>query len=174
MITPRLRLQGDFDVTVAFRDFRCTIPDGLDGSIHLVVEFESDDLAECRIYRSFNRFHPEQGDESTCTAGVFRSIQGQRQFNYPAVPPEESTAGRLRFVRRGEVLYYLYAENDSSHFRLIHKEKVGTADVRPGSLRLVVETNREGLTEVVWKSIEIRTGGIRGKIVPPRLSNVNE
>lgn len=166
-ITPKLQLEGDFDVVVKFRNFRCDVPDGLDGNSHLLLAIGKKDWADCRIYRSFNRFHPDQGEEHFCSAGVSRYSNGKWEFEHPATTAEESTSGQMRFVRRANWLYFLYAQDDSPFFRLIHKEEVGAAKTLPDSLKLVLETNQKGLTEIVWQSIRIRADGITGMGIGP-------
>ena len=44
--------------------------------------------------------------------------------------PFEADAATLRLARRGKTMYYLVAERDSPHFRLIGKEILSDADLR--------------------------------------------
>jgi len=166
-ITPKLQLEGDFDVVVDFRNFWCDVPDGWDGTAHLLLSIGKKDWVDCRVYRWFNRLHPESGQEHFCSAGVFRYNNGTWKLEHPSTMAEESTSGQMRFVRRGSWLYFLYSQDNSPFFRLIHKEEVGTAKTLPNSLKLVLETNQKGLTEIVWRSIRIRAEGITGRAAAP-------
>jgi hypothetical protein len=86
-------------------------------------------------------------------AAIFEKRGGETQYLFFINPAEESNAGRLRLIRRGSTLSYLYAENDSTEFRLVHSETISEADA---TAKLVVGHHKAGFSQVVWKNLTVR------------------
>ena len=63
-------------------------------------------------------------------------------------------------ARRGNKLYFLFAEKDSSYYRLIGNETLSDADLHYGGIRMHTMTYGPGTTKVVWKKVRIRGTGI--------------
>jgi hypothetical protein len=77
----------------------------------------------------------------------------------------------MRLIRRGSQLYYLYAEDDSPEFRLIHSQEVGTAPTRTAGVRLVLESHKEGgMAEVTWRRLIVRAASASGPLTSPAWS----
>jgi hypothetical protein len=68
----------------------------------------------------------------------------------------------MRLARRGDTIYFLVAERDSSNFRLIRTEKVSAADVRADGLRLFVQTKDDAQVQAVWKNLTVRAEKLSG------------
>jgi hypothetical protein len=169
-IAPQVTLAGDFDITVTFDGLRTSVIEGGEGNIQLLAALDDERRTECRVYRKHYVFSGGRS-EQLAQAAVFQRRGGQTDYSFPASPAEESTSGRLRLARRGSQLYFLYAEDDSPEFRLIHSQEVGAAPTRAGGVRLVLESHKEGgLAEVVWQSLVIRAESAGGPIASPALS----
>jgi hypothetical protein len=67
------------------------------------------------------------------------------------------------------------AEGDSSQFRLVSDEEISDAKLNAGGVRLVAMTHEEtGLTEVVWRSIEVRATRLSGPAMENRAEAVEK
>ena len=157
MIAPRLAVEGDFDIIAAFEHFESMPAEGGSGGLFLEAILDNAKANECRIYRRLvrHRATPQpivQASYVTYEAGGTR----RSRFNYEAV---EAAAGRLRLARRGETVYFMFAEGDSPNFRLFGTQTSTLDNV--ADVRLSAQTQGEGVTKVVWKSVKIRADRIK-------------
>jgi hypothetical protein len=157
-IAPHLTVKGDFDVTAAFEQFSSDPGEGGSSGAFLHVLLNDAGLSECLVFRR-DFWHPTEPKPIVQAAYNTRKVGGVRRDKLPD-ETSEATAGRLRLSRRGETVYYLFAEHDSPHFRLIATQATTTDDVN--SVRLMADTFQDGLTTVVWKSLTIRANGLSG------------
>jgi hypothetical protein len=68
----------------------------------------------------------------------------------------EASAGRLRLVRRGNTVHYLFAEHDSPVFRRLRSEEVSDRPTVQDGIGLLTDCNGNGQTQVLWKSITLQ------------------
>lgn len=151
MLSPPL-LSGDFDVIAEFSGLSTDVVIGGEGNVQLSLKLDDERASELYLFRKHYVLDGAKSEEIIQPA-IFEKRGNETQYNFFSAPAEESTAGRMRMVRRGTTLFWLYAERDSSEFRLIHRETVSDADA---SVRLVVGHHKSGSTSVVWKSLDIR------------------
>lgn len=152
IVSPVL-LSGDFDITARFEDFETqTVLDHGEGNIQLAVTLDDDRSRECFLFRKVFGVPPTTR-EQLIQAVIFEKRGGETQFLFFSNPAEESNAGRMRLIRRGSTLSYLYSEDDSTEFRLIHSENVSGADA---TVKLVVGHHKAGFSQVVWKNLTVR------------------
>ncbi|WP_146576912.1 DUF1583 domain-containing protein [Neorhodopirellula pilleata] len=161
-ITPDLQIDGDFDVIADFEDFGASTASGGDGNIKLMLGF-SENNTDYRMYRKFSRFAKKELGQQMIQAGYFYSRDGQRVYEFPKLTSEASSGGRLRFIRRGDQLHFLFAANDSTYFRLFHIEPAPKGPTRIGGIGLGIEATRAGETKVTWKSLEVHAEHVSGK-----------
>lgn len=157
-VGPLLYVGGEFDIVAEFERFAPhLVRDGTSG-IALEAALDGDESTRCLlILRHF--WDSARSKPVVRLAYNDRKIGGVRRDRSPAVT-SEATAGKLRLARRGDTVYYLFAENDSPSFRLIGTQEV-TKD-EAGRVRLVTDTHRQSLTRVVWKSLTIRASKLSG------------
>ena len=160
-IAPRLTVRGDFDIIAAFDQFEGYPSRGGSSGAILQATLDNEDATECLIYRRHLR-HRAVPEPVVQAQYVTREVGGARRSHFPT-QVVEATAGRLRLARRGETVYFLFAENDSPHFRLFGKSQASTDDIR--QLRLWTQTHLEGMTKVVWKNLTIRAERLSGLAV---------
>jgi hypothetical protein len=157
-------LSGDFDVIAEFSGLKTDVVDGGEGNVQLSVNLDNERASELHFFRKRYVFEGAKSEEVIQPA-IFEKRGKETQFSFFSAPAEESTSGRMRTVRRGTNLFWLYAERDSTEFRLIHRETVSDADA---TVRLAVGHHKTGSTSVVWKSLDIRAesafGGLRGPL----------
>jgi len=157
-IGPHLSVEGDFDIIASYDQFEPSPSLGGSSGLFLHAFLDSAKSNECLIYRRHlqHRLVPQPIIQASY---VTREVGGARRdrFNHEVV---EAKSGRLRLARRGETVYYLFAEGDSPNFRLFGSRTATKDDLR--SVRLTVQTHGEGLTKVVWKSLTIRAEKLSG------------
>ncbi|MBL8815286.1 MAG: DUF1583 domain-containing protein [Planctomyces sp.] len=151
VISPMV-VSGDFDAIAEFEHFTTTVEPGGEGNIQIAALIDDERASECYLFRKHYLFEGKRREDIVQSA-VFQKRGTDTQYSFFAAPPEESTDGKLRLVRRGKTLYYLYAERDSSRFEIVHQETVTRDDAM---LRLVVGHHKAGATSVTWKSLNVR------------------
>lgn len=157
-------LSGDFDIIAKFSGLKTEVTDGGEGNVQLSLKLDDERASELHFFRKRYVFEGTKSEEVIQPA-IFEKRGTETQFTFLSAPAEESTSGRMRAVRRGRNLFWLYAERESTEFRLIHRETVSDADA---TVRLVVGHHKTGSTIVVWKSLDIRAesafGGLGGPL----------
>ena len=79
---------------------------------------------------------------------------------------DESNAGRLRIVRKDDVIYGLYADGDSKRFRYLGEVKIQPGSVAPQGLRLHTVTGNDRPIAVTWVRLDLRADAISLPTVP--------
>lgn len=164
-IAPRLMVHGDFDVIATYRDFRSTAVEGGNGTAMLLAILDNAMAEESSITRRhIHRADNVHENVSQCVQ-VKRPV-GKERRDYFGVSPMEESSGRLRLVRRGEVMYFLTAEGDSPHFVLRSQRATATDDIRAEGLRLLSQIFQEGgEVSVVWSHLIVRAESLSGRAV---------
>jgi hypothetical protein len=168
LLSPHLTLQGDFDIIAEFEDLETSAEVGGESNIQLRVTLDDDTATTFRLYRK-EVCHATDRSHQLVQAAVFKTQKGHTGFDFPKSPPQESKAGRLRLIRRGQQMHYLYAENDSSQYRLIHSEPASAVDTATAGIKLGLEQHKAGAASVTWKSLTIRAesaGGMATHRIP--------
>lgn len=149
----KFRVLGDFDITATFDQLQTQLPETQppeNCTVRMGVYMQDESK---RVFL-ISRLHLSSG----------KRIQGSVQETKPGEHPRgwgkhesnEADSGRLRLVRRGDKIFFLYSEGDSPNFRLITTETVGPDEIMTNGLRLSAITNGTGSTSVVWKKLSIR------------------
>jgi hypothetical protein len=90
--------------------------------------------------------------------------EGQTRTSALGTTSDEATSGHLRLARRGETFYCLFAENDSSQYRLVHEEEIGKEKLLSDGIRLTTAVlsgdDKSGTTTIVWKELTVRAENI--------------
>ena len=143
-------IHGDFDMEVAFEDFKA-VGDKF-GCIMLVVELDDEKRRQCRILRIRDELQRQELQSSLSEIHQ----DGNRSFSARPAKKTEAAAGRMRMARRGTTLYYLFAENDSSEFRVLETEEISDSSSVPDGLHFHTMCDGQGETSILWKSITVR------------------
>ncbi|MEZ6124802.1 MAG: DUF1583 domain-containing protein [Planctomycetaceae bacterium] len=162
LVSPQLRVSGDYDITAEFSDLDLKVSDNGSTAIYLVSDLrdERNFLKSYGVYRGMVE-HPDTPRRQQVQAEILEVSAGQSNysFRYPAILKEACTAGRLRILRRGSKLTLLLAEYDSDNFRVIHSEEVSTLPLDPGSIQLRTSCYSSGKSEssvsVTWKNLRV-------------------
>jgi len=174
-IGPHLQLRGDFDVQAEFEQLELTGNADSSVGVFLMIVFSDPEVTHAGIYRG-RLTKPHTADRVVVQTEFNRTKPSGIVMDWPGSTAEESTAGTFRLARRGDTIYCLFAEADSPHFRLIHKEVVPTAATRFDGLRLKSTTYSEldstCQSAVTWKRLSIQAESItyapKPAVAPPR------
>jgi hypothetical protein len=154
-ISPKLIVEGDFDIIAEFEGLSTEISEGGASGIALRAILE-DDKEQQSVYRGLVIHAPAPRRQLTETI-VLQNVNQKPQMSYHGVTSQEATSGRLRLARRGETIYSLFAEGDSPHFQLVSKVPFAPERLRFEGVRLQTATQaKSGSTSVVWKRLIIR------------------
>jgi hypothetical protein len=151
-VHPKLRLSGDFIATLEYTGLKTTpVKESFGCGLSFKVSLDQSYEAGIELRHS----------TAAWSNAIWRIQLPSKQYlhYYEAIPgfPE---SGRLRLVRRGPVLYYLFAPSDAkgrqaSDFQLIAQRPVGSQDVKSVNLQIDC-SDTVGGAEVVLKSLSIR------------------
>lgn len=147
---PRLRLGGDFEITAEFADMQTSLSPGGQCNCYLLAEIDDKQNSHVRIFRG------DHTNKQIVYSTNYILVNEKRRYRIENEVPEAATSGRLRLLRCGTKMYYLFAEFDSPNFRLIDTLEVGTEMTVSNRLRLGVQTGKPGSTSAVWKRLTIR------------------
>jgi hypothetical protein len=145
-----LIVHGDFDMEIVFEKF-AAVGDEF-GCIMLVVELDDEQRQQCRILRI--RDEVQRHELHSSLSKIHQS--GERSYSARLPKKSEASGGRLRMARRGTTLYYLFAENDSSVFRVLETEEISDRPSVANGLHFHTMCSGKGDTRVIWKSISVR------------------
>jgi hypothetical protein len=115
-------LRGDFEITVAFDDFRADSPSSGPGvGFNLVIESKGGGAARiARVVRP--------GDDQVVRWDWYHNIKGKPAAGGTVPAPE--TAGRLRLKRAGQTLSFLWSAGmQSDNYQQLYECALGTYDI---------------------------------------------
>lgn len=163
-IAPSLRVKGDFDATATFEQLVTEPPDSCSSTIMLVAIAGREGADEAGIMR--RRSLANNKDQHLVQCRRVRHVDGTARYQFFNHQPVEAVSGTLRLARRGDRIYYLFAEADSKNFRLIGDEAFPTDDLQREGLQLMVQIQGDsGSTSVIWKNLSIRAEHLSGLAV---------
>ncbi|HVW38512.1 MAG TPA: DUF1583 domain-containing protein, partial [Pirellulales bacterium] len=163
-VAPRLIVGGDFDVTASFERFQPTPSTNGLGSVLLLARTAAQESSECILFcRAAGR--EDGGFNQSFQTTITRPHKDAARNEFSPAEAFEASSARLRLARRGEMVYFLIAENDSPSFRLIRAEQVSADDLALEGLRFMTQTKESGRVEAVWKKIEVCAERLSGPAV---------
>ena len=138
---------GDFDITTSFDQFEAAFPKQHKyAGVALVACLESDPYVNLWIHR--RRSGSEENHQYIETTSQHPGPERDIRWDTWKNRPNESDSGKLRLARRGKTVYYLYADGDSTQFRLHRKQEVSQDPVKVNGLWLFTQVPLE---QRVWK-----------------------
>ena len=150
----RFSLCGDFDVEAAFTDLNveCTGDSGIMLDVSVVEDVTHD-------YRALRMKTKSGNQELQSSLGISRANGGQ-SFVGSSIP-FEATSGRIRLARRGNRIFYLFAEGDSDQFYLFGSESAFSADTAVNGIYLHSFCNGVGLSQVTVTKVVLQAERIK-------------
>ncbi|WP_372721565.1 DUF1583 domain-containing protein [Novipirellula sp.] len=151
-------IEGDFDVIADYKDLKISAgkPTWHCG-IGIAMRLDNPTFDRCAINRRRDRMHGHHylgfGHKET-NAG------GQVVWTGGANVVDESTSGRLRILRRGNIVYGLHAQGDSPVFRLVSSVTIPPGKIGTQGLQLITDVGKGLDMSVNWTKLEIRADKI--------------
>ncbi len=161
-IIPRFSLCGDFDIEARFTGARF---EG-SGDAGVMLNATTDETIR-HEYRALRMKTTSGNQDLQSSLGVIRPGTGAQ---YVADTRSfEALRGRIRLARRGQRVYYLFAENDSDHFFLFGSEPSSDADTAIHGIFLHSFCNGVSISQVTWTKLILRAERIKwySPTVPP-------
>lgn len=147
-VSTAFEIQGDFDIEAEFH--RLQLGGEEQSCIMLTAKLGDEIQRTCRATRM------RYGSQREVVRGsLITFVDGKRKFESPDIADNDSTGGRLRLSRRGEELYVLYADSDSSEYHLVSTRKGSTANVNAKGVVLRTTAIGSATAQVIWKSLTI-------------------
>lgn len=164
-VSPKVQIEGDFDLTAEFARLKTVGEVNCSSGVFLAAVVNSTPMTEASIYRGLIHNQNEAPRQlALCQVSSLNSDGVRMAWSRPV--SEESTSGRLRLRRRGKRIRSYVAEGDSSQFRLVSEEDISDSPLTADGIRLLsMSYESTGLTEVIWKNIEIHATKLTGPTV---------
>ena len=143
----KARLFGDFDVSVAFTELTQVGDDF--ASMLLSITFSGKPLER----RHFIRMKLPDGRHTLKASSTV--FDGRKVDKNQLTETCEAMSGQLRLCRRGDQLYYLFAEGNSPNFRILTQQTVPTTPTVAEGISLRVLADRNSKSSVLWKTLQI-------------------
>ena len=165
----RVGLVGDFDITASFEQLKLDVPKKGSSVVILICQFAGAQKTGTQKKRDFVRIGVGRRKDGSPYVGQTSGRAGidtDRQHSYVS-RDWNPQAGKLRLVRRGPNVYFLFSDADSDDWQLVEFATVGRADVALNQLALQAVAGGPGeSTHVVWKKLTIRAEEIFRKRRP--------
>lgn len=161
-IIPRFSLCGDFDIEAHFTGLR--IEGSGDAGIMLNATLEEPLRHEYRALR----MKTTPGNQDLHSSVSLVRPDGGRTYVGDS-RTFEALRGRIRLSRRGQRVFYLFAENDSDHFFLFGSEPSSEAETAIDGIFLHSFCNGVSISQVTWTKLVLRAAQIKwhSQTLPP-------
>ena len=148
VVRPLFEVHGDFDISVSFDEWRSSNHDYCGSSLVLRAATGHRFAVTRRV----------QAKTSHWAVLEWAIPKGNGEFSpYYQTLMTEATGGKLRAVRQGDVWHALYADDDSSVYRLIGTAAMKDTATQPVTLEMHAVSGESGTTQFTWKDIRIAT-----------------
>ncbi|GAA4455454.1 DUF1583 domain-containing protein [Novipirellula rosea] len=149
---------GDFDVVLSYDQFEYKADPGKVASIQMYVRANNEDRDVAAVQCTMGR-----DGKFSVQCMKMQTINGEDRRHYFGRYPTEATAGRIRICRRGNKIYYLHAENDSSQFQLLGENDFTADDLQELGIQFGVQIqDAGGYSHARFTKIEIRAERLSG------------
>lgn len=149
-IWPRFTIHGDFDMELGFEQLE------LSGDKYAALLLYTEHAGAQRpYYRVMRMLEQKTYERVKVQLSVIRP-NGVRSYESPQYEACESTSGRFRLARRGDTFYFLFAEGDSTNFRIIGTQKGSVAETVSDGIHIMPVCNGASQVNVLLKTFSIR------------------
>lgn len=164
VLAAQLIVGGDFDIFASFDSLITKPSKGGHSSCGIQLKLADKDATETNYRRRHNRFVGRE-DQNLAYGDVASWPGGEARRSNIGYKPVESDSGTLRVARRGNRLYTLFAEGDSTNFRITGESEFPTDDILPSGVLLTGLTFQESFVSFRWKELVVRADRITGPAV---------
>lgn len=171
----RFRVSGDFDILIAF-DQLVTQTISSEPQSHagiyayILLENATNDSVFLTRKQHPAGFRQLEMGHGWRNGADNRQVGGDSKIH-------DGSAGTIRFARRGDTIYCMFADGDSAQFHILDQYKVPPGDIPIGGIRLTANASGGATAKVVWKKITIRAtklSGVAAAYPQQRLAGLNE
>jgi hypothetical protein len=149
-VHPKLKLLGDFSVTIEYAGLKTTpAKESWGTGLSFKIQFD-------KSYET--GFEARDAYGSKAMRAMWRLPTPLNEYHDESLPGF-AESGRICLQRRGPVLYYFITENGSKDFRLLAQRPIGTKDVNAINIQADA-SDQAGGTEFILKSLSIRAAKI--------------
>ncbi len=172
-LSPNIELGGDFDITVRFDLMETQALPDMTATILLEVKADNEEIDLGSIQRKRDR----KGDQmmQCLYMQTIGGTERRHYFNHHCV---DAAAGQLRLSRRGDQLFYQFAENDSDQFRVMGRADFSSADLNANAIRFGAQIQgTAGYTRARWTEFHVRAERMKGMALEnldEKLANLNK
>lgn len=146
-------LAGDFDIVAEFDDLVMSASNNAERFCGINLQLKLVGTPFTGVF--FHARRSSDGNLFLDTMTEHKATDGSSRWNVRAIQ-EETSGGRLRLARRGTRLYYLFANGDSTQFRLCRTQDIPATEIAPESIELQTLTGGVGRASVTWKTLILR------------------
>lgn len=151
-ISAKFPIRGDFELIAVFHSLKVHKPgNGWGAGLDLLLQLGTDPKDFVLVERKLSG----AGQSVFATKHGHVDAHGQYQWKITHHPPNEVTAGKIKVVRKGTVVYYLFAEYGTDDFHLLDEQVISAEDVH--LLKFVACANDlQAGSDLVLERLEIR------------------
>lgn len=151
-ISAKFPIRGDFELIAVFHSLKVHKPrNGWGAGLDLLLQLGTDPKDFVLVERKLSG----AAQSVFATKHGHVDAHGQYQWKINHHPPNEVTAGKIKVVRKGTVVYYLFAEYGTDDFHLLDEKVISAEDVH--LLKFVACANDvQAGSDLVLERLEIR------------------
>lgn len=164
-LATQLGVSGDFDITLSFDEFKTRPGAGGTSSICLKVRLADEADTEFNFRRRDNLATDGKTHQRLVNGDVAAFGPGDVRRATLGSVPMETTQGTLRLARRGDRIYGLFAEGDSSSFRIMSSGETPRDDISLGGIIVQALTNKKSFVQFRLKELKVRAEKLSGPAV---------
>ena len=145
-VRPHFEVRGNFDVSIHFKDWQSSNHDFCGASLEMVAQ-------SGHRFAVTRRVQNKDYHWAVLEWGIPKG-NGELTSYYQTVTTE-ATEGHLRVVRLGDVWHALFADNNTSVYRVIATVPLEGTESSPVTLNMATVAGETGRTQLIWKGIRV-------------------
>jgi Tol biopolymer transport system component len=157
-ISTKFEIRGDFELIAVFHSLTAHKPaEGWGAGLHLLLQSGSGPKDFILVERMLSG----TGESVFATKHGHVDIDGQYQWKITHHPPNEVAAGKIKVVRKGATVYYLFAEYGTDEYDLFDEKVISDADIQLLKLEACAKDRQAG-SELILDELEVRAEHLPG------------
>ncbi|MBI3861585.1 MAG: PD40 domain-containing protein [Planctomycetia bacterium] len=157
-ISAKFEIRGDFELIAVFHSLAAHKPaEGWGAGLHLLLQLGTGP----KDYILVERMLSGAGQSVFATKHGHVDLDGQYHWKIAHHPPNEIAAGKIKIVRKGSVVYYLFAEYGTDEYNLFDEKVITDADVQLLKLEACAKDRQAG-SDLILDELEIRAEELPG------------
>lgn len=149
-LLPRFSLYGDFDIQAKVGDFDFS-DSGVEGAALLDLKLDDEQQHYLRVMIGLRE---DIGPYMNAVISLLHP-DGKRTY-HGRTEADASGSGMLRIARIGKRILFMFAQGDSSAFRVIREETISDAYVLMHGIQLKTSLRDGRRSSVIWKNVTLR------------------